>query len=250
MKTEFLHDQMIGTRPVDLLKVTGKPTSNCMLFFHGTGQLGPSDGSQIEELDDYGYQKFASIFECDFDIIAPQAQKSYSEFDENIIDYLISLGYSKIFIAGFSLGGQETMGWIMKYNKRDGKGKIVGFLPVAGQMLWPLIENACEAVDMPVMAVHGDSDTAIGWTQSSNLIKLLKSCPTRKSPAVLRLVPGLGHTQTANWAFTPDKNHEVYKFIMSCFTPKIKEILGRLVLEDGKVIVKFDNGTSEELMTM
>lgn len=247
MKSEFLDNQRIGTRDVDLLRVTGKQTDRCMLFYHGTGQLGPIDGSQIQELDDYGYQKFASIFECDFDIVAPQAYKSYSEFDEGIIEYLTSLGYNQIFMAGFSLGAQEVIKWIMKYDGRDTKGKVVGFLPVAGIMSWPLLVNPCDAVEAPVMAVHGDADTAIGWAQSDSMIKFLKRCTTRKSPVVLRLVPGLGHTQTANWAFTPDKNHEVYKFIMSCFSPETQEIPGQVLKEGTRIFVKFTDGTEYEL---
>lgn len=248
MKIEFLQDQKVGSHLVDLLKGTASvPTNRWLLTYGGTGELGPPDGSQIMDMDNYFYQKYP-YFDPDFNILSPQAYKSYGEFDENIIDYLVSLGAEQIVIVGFSLGAQEVINWIMKYNGRDTKGKVVGFVPVAGQRSWPLLTDVCQAVDVPVMAIASDKDTAIGCVQSFNTVEFLNSCPTRKNKAIYRMVPGLSHTETAVWAFTPDKNHEVYKFIMSCFAPEVKENVGRIVLlDDGTVQAIFQDGSTRTI---
>lgn len=219
-------------------------------MYLGTGELGPADGSQILDLDNYGYQKYPS-FETEFNIFVPQAVKGYVESDAYVQQYLVNTYGSdiEILMCGHSLGAANVMEFSYGYNGIKAVPQVVGFMPVAGQMSWPLPTNWCDAVDKPIMAFAGDQDTAIWCGQSQKYVDAINSCATRKNKAVCRIIPGKNHTSIMDYVFTPDRNAEGYKFIMSCFSPEVKENTGTVCYLDGKVVVKFSDGTVKELLT-
>lgn len=221
MKARNIIDANVGGRQVDMMEfTTEKPTNRWMLIFLGTGQLGPADGSQLHEMDDYGYQRNLS-FETDFNILAPQAQKGYSEFEFTILQWMMdTYGDIEIFLAGHSLGARQVMEYINRYRGLDVCSQVVGALPVAGEMSGPYPYDPCTCVDIPVMAVTGDKDTSISWYQSKKFVELLNKCPARKHKAILKTVPGAGHTSVMSEVFKFDKESEYYEFIMSCWTPE------------------------------
>lgn len=251
MKYEFKKSVDIGGKTINLLEgKTDVATKLWLLMFLGTGQLGPADGSQILDLDDYGYQKNPT-FETEFNILCPQAVKGYGpEVDPYIQDYMVR-AYGEdieIVIPGHSLGARNVMEYSYSYNGIKPVKQVVGFMPVAGAMSWPLPEDWCIIPDVPIMVFHGDKDTAIGYTQSEKYVTAVNSC-SRKNKAVFRLMPGLDHTSIMKYVFEPSREAEGYKFIMSCFNQK-KSIPGRLVMEDGKVFALFENGEVKEIPTV
>lgn len=252
MKYEFKKAVDIGGRVINLLEgKTEIPTKRWLLMFLGWGQKGPADGSEIFDLDDYGYQKFP-WFETEFNILAPQAVETYNESDPYIQDYMLrTYGEDiQIFMAGHSFGARNIMEYVNGYGGNLPVKQVVGFMPVAGEMSYPLPVDPCTCADKPIFAYHGQNDKAIGTVQSSKFVELVNKCPSRAHKAELRIVPGMGHTDIMKYVFEPSRDAEGYKTIMSCFAPEALEIPGRIILRTDGVFVKFDDGTEQQLSTV
>lgn len=250
MKPTFIKSLDIGGKAINALEVlTEVPTKRWLLMYLGTGELGPADASQIGDLDNYGYQKYPS-FETEFNIFAPQAVKSYSESDALIQEYMLKT-YGRdieIVMCGHSLGARNVMEFVNGYNGIKAVPQVIGFMPVAGEMSWPLPANWCDCADRPILAFHGRSDTAIGFVQSEKFVNSVNICMTRKYPAKVKIIDGLNHTSIMDYVFKPDREAEGYKFIMSCFTAEQKENTGRIVLlDDGTVQAIFEDGSTRTI---
>jgi hypothetical protein len=252
MTLTFKKSVDIGGRTINLLETTtAVKTKRWLLMYLGTGELGPADGSQILDLDNYGYQKFPS-FETDFNIFCPQAVRGYSESDALIQDYMKrTYGQDiEIVMCGHSLGARNVMEFSYGYNGIKADPCVKGFMPVAGEMSWPLPTDWCVVPDVPIMGFSGDKDTAIFYGQTQKYIDAVNSCTTRKNKAVARIIPGLNHGSIMDYVFRPDKTAEGYQFIMSCFSIETLEIPGRIVLRAGNVFAKFDDGTERQISTV
>jgi hypothetical protein len=247
MKLEFKRSVDIGGKTINLLETTtAVKTKRWLLMFLGWGQKGPADGSQILDLDDYGYQKFP-LFETEFNIMCPQAVETFNESDPFIQQYMIrTYGEDiQIFMAGHSFGGRNVMEYINGYGGNLPVKQVVGFMPIAGEMSYPLPVDPCTCADKPIFAYHGQNDGVIGTVQSKKLVDLVNSCPTRVHKAELRIVPGQDHTSIMKYVFEPSREAEGYKTIMSCFAPEQKEIPGKIVLINGEIRAIFDDGTTK-----
>lgn len=252
MKLEFKKGVDIGGKTINLLEtITAIKTKRWLLMYLGTGELGPADGSEILDLDNYGYQKFPS-FETEFNIFCPQAVMGYGESDPYIQDYMLrTYGQDiEIVMCGHSLGARNVMEYSYSYNGIKPVKQVVGFMPVAGAMSWPLPEDWCIVPDVPIKVFHGENDKAIGYVQSEKYVTAVNSCTTRKNNAEMRLMSGLDHTSIMKYVFEPNREAEGYKFIMSCFSPETQEIPGNIVLRAGNVFAKFDDGTERQLSTV
>lgn len=252
MKQTFKKGVNVGAKaPVNLLEVlTDVPTKKWLLMFLGTGELGPADGSQITDLDNYGYQRFPT-FETEFNIFVPQAVKGYIESDAVIQQYMLDT-YGKdieIVMIGHSLGARNVMEFSYAYQGIKAVPNVVGFIPIAGEMSWPLPTDWCTAEDKPIVAVCGDKDQAIWCGQSGKYVDAINSCPTRKNKAVLRTVKGKDHTSIMSWFFEPSRDAEGYKTIMGMFSKEqeVKDIEGKVVLRGSTVVAIFDNGQERTL---
>lgn len=253
MKYTFKKSEPIAAgKTINLLEgLTDVKTNRLLLMFLGTGELGPPDGSQIGDLDNYGYQKFPT-FETEFNILVPQAWKGYGpEVDPYIQDYILrTYGEDvEIVMIGHSLGARNVMEYTYSYQGIKPVKQVVGFIPIAGEMSWPLPTDWCIVPEKNIVCFAGDKDTAVGCVQSQKFVDAVNSCVTRKNKAVARIIPGKDHSSIMSYFFDPDRNAEGYRTIMSCFTAKTQEIPGRLVLINGKVLAKFDDGTVRELTT-
>jgi hypothetical protein len=255
MTLNFKKSVDIGGRAINLLEcITSVKTRRWLLMYLGTGELGPIDGSQILDLDNYGYQKYPT-FETDFNIFVPQAVKGYSESDALIQAYMKrTYGQDiEIVMCGHSLGARNIMEFSYGYNGIKADPCVVGFMPVAGEMSYPLPTDWCVVPDVPIIAFHGEKDTAIGYVQSEKYVNGVNQCTARKNKAVLRVMPGLTHTGLTGimeYVFKPDKTAEGYQFIMSCFSPETLEIPGKVILRAGNVFAKFDDGTERQISTV
>lgn len=250
MKLNWKKGLDIGGKAINALEVLAeKPTKKWLLMFLGTGELGPADGSQIGDLDNYGYQKFPT-FDIDFNIFVPQAVKGYIESDPIIQQYLLKT-YGEdieIVMTGHSLGARNVMEFTYGYQGIKAVPQVVGFMPVAGEMSWPLPENWCDAVDKPIRCYAGDKDTAIWFGQSQKYAAAMNSCAERKHKVESIIIPGKDHGSIMSYVFEPNKEAEGYKFIMSCFSKEVSvDIPGKLVLRNGVAVGIFEDGTEKIL---
>lgn len=212
---------VLGSKPVWMLEQrTKEPSNKWMLIFLGSGEVGPADGSQKNDLLKYGYQKYKT-FEPEWNILAPQAVTSYSEFDKLILPWMVKT-YGEdieIIIVGHSLGSRKVIEYATKYKGLTLVPQVVALVPIAGAIsgstpIW------CQTYDVPTQAVHGDADAAIGWVQSKKFVDGENSCHTRKNKSVLNVQKGLSHTSVMDYVFKPDRNSEMYKYFRLRFTWK------------------------------
>jgi len=219
MKTRNIIDANVGGRPVDMFESRTESSSNkWLLMFFGTGELGPSDGSQLHEMDNYGYQKTSS-FETEWNVLAPQAQKTYDEFDLSIFDWMIEQYGNdiEIVIIGHSLGGREVMDLVNAYRGNKLPKQVVGAIAVAGEMSgpYPLPD---ESYDLPCVAFHGKSDTTISYWQSIKWVNHLNKKASRVHKAQLRIIDGYGHTSIMTYVFQPSRDAEGYRTIRAMYS--------------------------------
>lgn len=245
-KLNFKKGLDIGGVRINALEVlASKPTKRWVLMYLGTGELGPADGSQIGDLDNYGYQKNPS-FDIDFNIFVPQAVRGYIESDAILQQYLLKT-YGEdieIFMTGHSLGARNVMEFAYGYGGIKAVPQVVGFMPVAGEMSWPLPVDWCTAVDKPIRCFAGSNDGAIWFGQSQKYADAVNSCSTRKNKAETRILQGMDHTSIMTYVFNPDKTAEGYQFIMSCWSKEeVKDIPGVLIRRGSQVIGKFEDGS-------
>jgi dienelactone hydrolase len=173
-------------------------------------------------MDNYGYQKTPS-FSPEWNILSPQAQKSYLEFDAAIIDWMKEQ-YGKdiqVVIAGHSLGAREVMDLVNHYRGIDKLPEnVVGFISVAGEMSGPYPDPA-QAEDIPGYVFHGRNDTDISYWQSIKFVDSFKGTISRGERAnqpVLRIIDGMNHTSIMTYVYMPSRDAEGYKAIRSLFT--------------------------------
>jgi hypothetical protein len=252
MKTRNIIDANVGGRPVDMVEFTYETADpkKWLLMFFGTGELGPADGSQLHEMDNYGYQKTPS-FNPEWNILAPQAQKGYIEFDAAIIDWM-KYQYGddiQIVIAGHSLGAREVMDLVNHYRGIDKlPDNVVGFISVAGEMSGPYPDPAY-AEDIPGFVFHGRSDTAISYWQSIKFVDSFKSILSRgerKNAPVLRIIDGQGHTSIMTYVYQPSREAEGYKAIKSLFRwDEYKPIECTAILDERNLEATFTLPTGE-----
>lgn len=223
MKTRNIIDANVGGRPVDMVEFTYETSDpkKWLLMFFGTGELGPADGSQLHEMDNYGYQKTPS-FNPEWNILAPQAQKTYSEFDFAIFDWM-KAQYGddiQIVIVGHSLGARRVMDLVNHYGGTDKLPEnVVGFISVAGEMSGAYPDPA-QAEDIPGYVFHGRLDTAISFWQSIKFVDSFKTpvlCGQRKNMPVLRIIDGQGHINIMTYVYMPSREAEGYQAIRSLF---------------------------------
>lgn len=257
MKTELKKGVDIGGKQINLLEsLTEKFTHRWMLLWLGTGELGPADGSQITDLLKYGFQKHPT-FETDFNIFCPQAVQGYGESDALIQDHMLrTYGEDiEIFTAGHSLGGRNVMELSYGYNGIKPVKQIVGYMPIAGEMSWPLPTNWCDADDKPTMCFAGSNDLGgtsggIWYGQSQKYADAMNSCPTRKNMVQVKIIPGYNHTSIMDYVFDDNKDSEAYKFIMSCWSPEVVDVPGTCIMRGNDVVFIADNGQERILNTI
>jgi hypothetical protein len=239
MNARFLYKK--DGYPFNALEVKpNKATKKWLLMFLGSGELGPEDASQIGDLDNYGYQRNLG-FETDFNILVPQAVKGYNEFEFTILPWMVKT-YGEdieIVLTGHSLGARQVMEYVNRYRGLDIVPQVKGFMPVAGEMSGPYPTDPCTCVDLPILAVHGDKDSAINKVQSEKFVKLVNSCATRKHKALLKIVPGASHGSVMSEVFKYDRTSEYYQFIMSCWSKEKEPVKCEAILDEANGIATF-----------
>lgn len=189
MIIEKIISQTIGpnTKMTGLRYWRPENPKNLVLFYHGVGEEGPPDGSQLAELEILqGFPKFAKgkrpwgstvtgSVEYDFDIIAVQVQKksNFAESYDFLIPFILPFlnshyGYENIIIGGISMGNYGAWRTIINPPGREFlKGIIAicgscptGDVTINGQKM-ATIPNQ---VKLPGIAWHGTADPTVGYS--------------------------------------------------------------------------------------
>lgn len=241
-----------------------------MIFWQGSGEWGPLDGSSISRCWSHEYPKLAKLnmYKFPFDILVLQGTPSnttqkiqdWRMCELGLWNLMDALGWDKAIMAGLSQGGQQSLKYA--YKKMNPSGRIIA-LAVAGAVQpwgsgyeWLTSTQRASAdystikeqvVDIPIIAVHGDSDTSgNSWYGIRNYLADLNSIPGRVNKAQLITILGGNHDSSWTQGFNPINEKYgklVYEFIQRVGKPEPpKDIPGMLIRRGSQVIGKFEDG--------
>jgi poly(3-hydroxybutyrate) depolymerase len=210
-----------------------------LVFFHGVGESGAADGSQLDRVKVHGPPKLINANhdmcfetpdgrEC-FIVVSPQNGRG--RWDGNDTAGMLAHAMrtyradpKRIYVTGLSMGGGAT--WNLASATEAGvnparywAGKIAAAAPICGasdsRNFHGGICNGVVGRSLPVWAFHGDADgtvslaTSQGWVNKINKASTADgyNCSTAANPAAkLTVYPGVGHD---SWTRTYDPAREV-----------------------------------------
>lgn len=198
-----------------------------VIFLHGIGERGanstnPStlEGS-IYSVDNLGPPKYAKDgYQFPFILISPQLKNNYGSWPMWYILEVINWAKStlrvdekRIHITGLSMGGGGVFTAI-----QDHPTLFASAAPLCASWNTPSKASGIARENLPVWAFHGDADTTVPLSRTSNMINAINSCSPAPNPrAKLTVYPGVRH-DAWNRAYRTDHsyhNPNMYEWMMS-----------------------------------
>ena len=192
---EKLHFENPHGQSLPYLKYTPKEMPEggypLVVFMHGYGERGPTDGSEVDLVAKHGPMKHvAAGKEYPYMIVAPQCPNtnfwpSYVESMNRFLDHVIAenkIDVSRIYLTGLSMGGTAT--WIWGMGSRE---RFAAIAPVCGEGIsW----HGGSLVKMPVWTFHGDIDETVNPHATLAMVSKINK---RGGHAKLTLLHGVKH---------------------------------------------------------
>lgn len=176
-------------------------TTNILVFIHGLGETGPSDGTQLSEVEYHGPPRHAAGgYEYPFDVVAPQlAVWKYEDVVDLINVLSFRYGYKKVFITGLSAGGE------LSWKSLQGKFRdieLVGIAPISAKW-YDGLNLACSLADVPIDPWHNYNDPVMPYDRGGRgekyLIQAINNCPGRVNKIKFdHIYPGDSHDAWTN----------------------------------------------------
>ncbi|MBQ8689412.1 MAG: phospholipase [Clostridia bacterium] len=165
-----------------------------LIFMHGAGERGNTDGSQLDLVASHGYFKYIKEGkEYPMIMVAPQCPcnefwGSYIESLNRFLDYIIDsnpIDTDRIYLTGLSMGGTATWLWA-----QDGaKNRFAAISPICGEGIsW----YGARLAAIPVRAFHGDLDEAVSPHESLAMVSRINAY-SGTANASLTIFAGVGH---------------------------------------------------------
>ena len=223
--------------PADYATTT--KTYPLLVFFHGAGETGAADGSQLDKVKAHGPPKLINANnemcfdmqsgrEC-FIVVSPQNSRGW--WDGNDTAGMVAhamktyrVDPKRVYVTGLSMGGGAT--WNLAAATVAGvspttywASRFAAVVPIAGasdsKYFHGGICNGIVGKSLPVWAFHGSNDTTVvpatsqAWVDKINKLSTADgySCASAANPAAkLTLYPGVGHD---SWTATYDPTRTV-----------------------------------------
>lgn len=189
-RTQYIQQNIFGAKLNMITYESIIPSPYWLIFYHGLGEKGLADGSQINKLEVHGPLKHAKAgHEYPFNLIAAQASVSHTHAIKYLPAY-VRLKYNAkvIGVTGLSMGGFATFDTPL-YDDL----KLVRFIaPVCGGRSITELNPITAYPDVIGFAFHGDADSTIRYTRSESFVNAYNA--THGEPDFkYRLYPGVGH---------------------------------------------------------
>ncbi len=198
-----------------------------VIFLHGIGERGVDSTdpavlmtsiAKVEKLGPPAYVKSGTQFP--FILVSPQLKSSFGTWTVSyvmeVINYVktyLRVDEKRIYLTGLSLGGGGT--WV---SAQDHASLFAAIAPVCGGYNTP--SKACNIAseNLPVWAFHGDADTVVPLSRSTNMVNAINNCSPKPDPlAKLTIYTGVGH-DAWKYAYRTDHsmhNPNVYEWMLS-----------------------------------
>jgi gliding motility-associated-like protein len=190
-----------------------------VIFFHGMGERG-NGTTDLPTVAYNGPPKYVvEGYQFPFILISPQLKSAYGswpvwymdEVVEHVRTYL-RVDPSRIYITGLSLGGGGAWEYVANFPQ-----KVAALAPICGG--YNTLSWACtyRANNIPIWAFHGDADTVVPISRTTNMINAINAC----TPAIIptpkyTIYPGVWHDSWNNAYRTDNSLHtpNVYEWMM------------------------------------
>lgn len=181
-----------------------------ILFLHGIDER----GNNLDLVKLQGPPKLIENgswpYHLNFIVISPQLPKDYNHWPlkklDDFIDHVINkynIDKNRVYLTGLSLGGSGTWKYAAAHPE-----KLAAIIPICGH---GNPKSACNLVNLPVWAFHGQEDKIVPPEGTTNIIEPLRNCNPPTNNVNLTLYAGVGHdawTQTYN-------NEKIYEWLLS-----------------------------------
>lgn len=202
-----------------------KASSNWVIWFHGMGEVGPDDGSQLDEVEKLpGFPKFAKgvrpdgkdkgSIEYPFNIFAVQTEANYNFEKVALVTYIALKKKAKnIVVGGISLGGIAALESLLDFN--DLGGNIKGVLNCCGTID---VSKTNRVRSVPILWWHGDKDNTVKYNDATRgALQASQALQAQGKPVEFITLPGVGHNAWDK-AFTTAPDDKSFAFVNKIFS--------------------------------
>jgi gliding motility-associated-like protein len=190
-----------------------------VIFFHGMGERG-NGTTDLPTVAYNGPPKYVvQGYQFPFILISPQLKSNFGswpvwymdEVVEHVRSYL-RVDPSRIYITGLSLGGGGAWEYVANYPQ-----KVAALAPICGG--YNTLSWACtyRQNNIPIWAFHGDADTVVPISRTTNMINAINACTPAIIPTpIYTIYPGVWHDSWNNAYRTDNSLHtpNVYEWMM------------------------------------
>ena len=198
-----------------------------VFFLHGNGEKGANSTDTtilkqyINLVTKHGPPKYVKAgTEFPFILISPQLKMGIGSWSSSYVMEVINhckkylrIDEQRIYLTGLSLGGGGT--WV---TAQDYPALFAAIAPVCGGYNTP--SKACNLAgeNLPVWAFHGDKDSVVPLSRSTNMVNAINGCTPKPNPlAIMTIYSGVGHNAW-DYAYRTDHslhNPNVYEWILN-----------------------------------
>lgn len=206
-------------------------TPSAMLVnLHGQGQIGDNINLLVTQSSDATPAYLINNNQWNspppFIVLSPQLKRDMSipyvgdqdwpaDYINEVIEYVktfMSVDNNKIYLSGYSLGGQGTLIYAAMYPQ-----KVAGIVTLCGRTD-DIISQACSLVDIPIWFLHGTEDGVLNPSNSINMVNAINSCNPNFIKPHLSIVHAMRHEQYFwNPIYNRSAGYNIYNWL-SMFT--------------------------------
>ncbi len=196
-----------------------------LLFFHGLGENGDGSDGDLQGVLGAGPPRFIDRDEWTntrpFVVLSMQNASGCPSANEirDFLDYArtaYNVDPDRLYLTGLSCGAIGIANYLRVHIDESPVAAVVG---ISGNWNTAWNDRGCELGQVPIWAIHGDSDGNSGTPPGSteNPITMLMACPQPPREDVrLNMLEGVGHNGRA-WNDTYDLTHglQIYDWMLS-----------------------------------
>jgi len=190
-----------------------------VIFFHGMGERG-NGTTDLPMVAYNGPPRYVvEGYKFPFILISPQLKSAFGswpvwymdEVVEHVRSYL-RVDPTRIYITGLSLGGGGAWDYTRSFPQ-----KVAALAPICGG--YNTLSWACiyQQNNIPIWAFHGDADSVVPISRTTNMINAINACTPAIIPApIYTIYPGVWH-DAWNYAYRTDNSlhtPNVYEWMM------------------------------------
>jgi hypothetical protein len=192
------------------------------IFFHGSGEFGLIDGSQISKVQAHGYPKLLASKRAPVDfpvnviavqgVIAPKSKPPTTEWKAvkaGLYSFLDAMEIERLPVGGLSQGSLAALQYL--WRSQDPAGRISGIVNICGKPpsgpSYP--KDHAELRAIPIITVHGTKDlSGNGFNSMKNFLDWVSkgecAIPNPLHPSRFLPIPNGDHDDAWLKAYNPE----------------------------------------------